>query len=272
MRLVLALAMILSIGGTGGVLAADGDSLDLKRVLRLTESGSRSLRSGNFPKASKQFVKALTIVPDYPDATLGLGHIAMNERRFEEALALFEAARSSYGSLGGALDNVRMDRYDQVQAQIIASRDRIANLERQLARASSGNRGGGFVATQLRTEIMRTEQLVQKLEGFERPELDSPGTVPGEIHFFIGNALLNLNRTDEAIASWNACVEQTPDFPLVHYNLAVAHWQAGRFETALSSLNEAERLGFEGNPNFRVDLETSLARTRPAADLLTTAD
>ena len=59
---------------------------------------------------------------------------------------------------------------------------------------------------------------------------------PGELHFYIGNALFNMNRLDEALEAWETCARMTPRFSLVYNNLAVAYWKKGRLDRAVDRI------------------------------------
>lgn len=242
--------------------ADDTTALDLKRAARFTGQGLRALRSGNLDKARRSYRRALEILPMFPEAHLGLGHVAMREQRFGSALGSFRDASAGYRSMGGSLFELRMERYNEAQRKIPQYRNRLVAMRNELDRFSTGDGRRQHRATmsQLRAEIVRTERLIQQLQAIESPTNDPEDPVPGEIHFYIGNALMRTGHVDEAVESWKLCAERTPSFPLVHYNLAVAYWQLSRPEEARRSLTRAEELGFRGNPDFRAELERSLAR------------
>jgi tetratricopeptide (TPR) repeat protein len=204
-------------------------------------------------KAKSLYGKALKIFPDFPDALTGMGHVAMSERRFGDALLDFEQAKVAYTTFSNALFELQMDRYQHSQGQIAAIRDEIRDVERQIAtRLASGNTG------RLEQHITELEAQIQHLETVKPP--DATGvTEPGELHFYMGNALFNLNKYDEALDEWETCARMTPHFPLVYNNLAVAYWKKGRLDRAVDSLSRAERLGLPVNPAFKSDLVKSAA-------------
>lgn len=252
----------------GGAMAAmdDEDGFDINRALHLSEKGMRALRADNLSKAAKLFDRSLAIVPRYPGALVGQGHIAMRERRFVEALSFFQEAQEGYRVLGDALYEVRLDAFNRAQDRINGLRARMNDIDRFLIRqdniqATSGapTQARNPAVSQMRSERIRLERELDDLRLLRPPVTGGVDPVPGEIHFHIGNALLNMGRLEDAIESWQRCAEKVPDFPLVHYNLAVAYWQLSRHGDAEAALRKSEELGFEGNPNFRRDLEQALA-------------
>ena len=245
----------------GLIAASDVETTDLKRTARLTERGFTALKAGNSAKAAEMYGKALTILPMFPDANLGLGHIAMGERNFAEALRLYERAKAGYLEMGDELFRIRLRKYNQAREEISRQRDRLSALQSEIARAERNSRGGTTQRSvaRVRAEILQGEQAIQQLEAIEMPEHDESEPVPGEIDFYIGNALLNLDRPEDAISSWRECAKKSPQFPLVQHNLAVAYWQVGRLDEALRFAERAEQLGYKAPPGFRADIERSIA-------------
>jgi tetratricopeptide (TPR) repeat protein len=237
-------------------LAGDPSAEDLQRAGRYTNRGTKALTAGNLRKARGNFLDAVKIVPMYPDALTGLGHVAMREREFEAALFSFEQAKYGYSQIGSALFEIRMDRYTQAQEKLLELRHVLAALERRIG--GNGNNGGKGTYP-LSGEVMRVQQTIQRMEAVQPPNASDSARPPGEISFFIGNALMNLNRIDEAVAAWRACARETPSFALVYNNLAVASWIRGEISKAWSYAQRAEELGFRGNPTFRESLEQQLA-------------
>jgi tetratricopeptide (TPR) repeat protein len=215
----------------------------------------QALRTGNVAKAKSLYGKALKTFPEFPDALTGLGHVAMSERRFDEALQDFNDARHAYVSFSGALFELQLERFQHTQEQIGQLRDQIQSMEQLIATrmsSVSGNSG------RLEQHILELQSQIQMLETVKAPDPAS-GAEPGELHFFIGNALVNLDRFDEAVEEWETCARTSPRFALVYNNLAVAYWKKGRLDRALESLARAEQLGLPVNPQFKADLERSAA-------------
>lgn len=219
---------------------------------RYCRFGTRALKAGNIGKARGLFEKAMRVLPAFPDAHMGLGHVAMGDRKFEEALAEYNLARLAYVEFSDALFDLQLRHYDQAQDRISRLRDEVGTYRRMMAARPFGN------TAQMDRGITELEQEIQRLEQVRSPAADAKSReAPGETYFYIGNALFNLSRLDEAVQAWETSAMESPRFSLVYNNLAVAYWKQGRFEEAVNSLNRAERLGLPVNPRFRADLERS---------------
>jgi len=259
----------------------DPTTQELRRASRATTKGNNALETGNLSKAKQQYEKALTVVRDFPDAHLGLGHVAMRERKFQQGLASFERARDGYLEMSHILFIQEQKNYQDAQGKLVELRAQLSALEanmmnRQAAAEQSattnnpdemqrklfGSDSGDQAA------ISRLESQIFQLENLQRPDDSAPDRVPARIHFFIGNALMNLNRTDEAIAAWETCVREEPGFALVYNNLAVAYFRARRFEDAERAIAEAEKRDVTVHPQFKSDL----ARAKGNAGAASTAE
>jgi Flp pilus assembly protein TadD len=138
----------------------------------------------------------------------------------------------------------------EAQKKIIEIQDQIAYLRSTRVATRSPE------AT-IERQIRMLEEEVRRLEASEPPVKEAGHEAPGEVYFFIGNALFNLGRVDEAVVQWERCREKSPKFPLVYNNLAVAYWRSGRREEARQMLARAEELGFPVDPRFKEDLAAS---------------
>lgn len=230
-------------------------TLDIRRTSSLVETGDRAFKSGNTAKAQKSFRKALAVIPGYPAAHLGLGHVAMSEARFEDALAEYTAAEKGYGDLSDIMLDLESKRYGRAQREMRELEDQIRVINDVTLKVSDGTR---------RSKTLQLEERIRALRGMEYPKQEQVYHPPAELYFHVGNALFRLGRAEQALANWETCVAKAPRFPLVHNNLAVVYMQQGRLDEALRSLSRAEELGVTVNPDFKADL---LRRTAHAEDL-----
>ncbi len=152
------------------------------------------------------------------------------------------------------------DNFERARQQLGPLRAEYARLEQATATARVTD-----AAT--RMQMARIEREILRLENVPEPEDASAFRLPPRIHFFIGNALMNLGRQDEAVAAWEECIRENPAFPLVYNNLAVAYWKEGRIAEARAALARAEDLGLEVNPQFKA----ALLRQPPDDETLTDA-
>jgi tetratricopeptide (TPR) repeat protein len=241
----------------GPLAAASPTPRAIREADRYSQFGNKALKTGNARKARSLYDKALKALPDFPDAHLGLGHLAMAESNFATALREYTLARDSYTSMEDSLLELQVLHFTEAQEMIGKLRDGIQQYHQILA---------GRVALDaplLEKRIIEMEAAVQQLEQIKPPRASAANEAPGEVHFFIGNALFNLGRLDEAVSEWDDCARLTPKFPFVYNNLAVAYWKRGELEQARQSLSHAESLGMRVNPNFRTDLERVASAAAP---------
>jgi tetratricopeptide (TPR) repeat protein len=252
------LAILGAIGATSALAQHDIDDHEIQRAQRFASKGSKALRAGNFGAALPMFQKALEAVPAFPDAHMGIGHVALKDRSYERALEAYRSAEQGYTALGEALFRRRVDEYDRAQEQIRNLRQELTELRARANRAGTNESEPGLTAIQI-------EQSISHLELLKRPNPGDHELAPAEVPFFIGNALMHLGRYGEAIDSWRETVRRDPKFAPAYNNLAVAFWKTGRPGQARACVARAEELGVEANPAFKADLERT-GNVRAAAN------
>lgn len=259
MRRILCAFLLLGLGGGGPAPAAEATARTVQQASALCRKGAKSLEAGDKPRASESFEKALAVLPTFPDAHLGLGHIALGEQRFDDALHSYLRARDGYLALGSALQQIREQNYRDTQQQIGQVRDQISSLGRATTNARTDARTEAEIARQLTA----LQDQLRRLEAIEPPRESASAEPPAEVWFFIGNAQFRLERYDEARASWEQSAKLNPGFAQIHNNLAVVYWKAGRFGDAQTELATAERLGFPVNPKMKEDLARASSAAPP---------
>jgi Flp pilus assembly protein TadD len=260
MRRILALLLGLLLGSPGLAFAALGteaNSRTIQQASALCRKGAKSLQQGDKARASESFEKALAVLPDFPDAHLGLGHLAMSEGRFDDALRNYQRARQGYLSFGGILQGLREQNYRDTQERMKQVRDQISSL----GTSSQNARNDPRVEAEITRRLTQLNDELRRLEAIEPPKDNAGADPPAEVWFYIGNAQFRLEKYDEARASWETSAQLNPGFPMIHNNLAVIYWKAGRFNDAQTELATAERLGFPVNPKMKEDLAKASAAT-----------
>ena len=227
-------------------------SREIRQAASLVQRGDRFFKSGNAEKATESFRKALTLIPGYPEAHFGLGHIAMTEERFEDALAEYRSAEEGYSGVSDLMARLQQERYADAQREIRELEDQIRVINDASVKVSESTR------TQ---KTLQLEEKIRVLRAMEYPTTAEAHQPPAQLYFHKGNALFRLQRSEEALADWETCVAQAPEFPLVYNNLAIIYMQQQRFDEAWNSVGKAEELGVTVNPNLKADL---LARAAAA--------
>jgi Tfp pilus assembly protein PilF len=257
-------AAVILVAATGTLGAADVEERALRRAIAEADRGMKALEKGNAKKARESFDRALVAVPDFPQGHLGLGHLAMRERRFEDALTEFRAAESGYKGMSSLTLQLEADRYARSRDELQRLQAELAELDSRAMKNQTSIAGAGPGPSEGQTERQRSQvqARIQALEAMNPPSSTEAREAPAEILFLEGNALFNLKRTSEAVAMWEAALARDPKQPLAENNLAVGYWMTGRLDEARAAMARAEALGFKVNPNFRADLEKAMAARR----------
>lgn len=264
---ILAGVAVVALGALAATAARDVEERDLRMAMRYAQRGLSSLQKGNVARAREDFDRALAKLPGLPDAHTGLGHLAMRESRFDDALREYRLAEEGWKAMASLRLRMETERYARSRDEL----QRLRALQLELAQASGRSQSrqgpsgsGGTGAGQLARQQMELDARVRALESMNVPTADTTTQdPPGDVYFFLGNALFDLKKTDEAIAAWEIAAKAMRKFAPVQNNLAVAYWKAGRLDDAWASLKRAEALGFKVNPSFRADLER--AGTSPSS-------
>lgn len=223
---------------------------DVERAYRFSQRGERALKAGNLDKARGYFQKALEVMPGFSMAHMGLGHVAMQSRQFDAALESYRQAEFGYQEMGDALLELEVDRYSESRTTLVKRQNEVLNLQNMIPRLKTPQQ-----LQMVRSRILSLEDEIRVLEAMPIPTPEAAHEPPARLHFFIGNALINLDRTREAIREYQQCAERSPGFALAHHNLAVSFWKAGELDNARAHLDRAEELGLPVNPELRAQME-----------------
>jgi len=267
MRMHWFFAIAVVMAGFGLSFAADPSSNErtLRQAIGYAQRGSASLQKGNVASARKDFSRSLEMEPQLPEGHLGLGHVAMRERRFEDALREYRLAQQGHRELASLLSIVQVDRYAKSRDQLERLREEQSQLDSEARRievrgaTSTMSSASGMSGGQIERQRVEVDHQIQALESMGTPGEKSVQDPPANFYFFEGNALFNLKRNDEAIAAWETAARRDPRFAPVQNNLAVVYWMKGRVDDARAALARAEALRFAVNPSFRADLEKASA-------------
>ncbi len=257
MRLLLGVAVV-AFGALAARAARDVEERELRMAMGYAQRGLSTLQKGNVARAREDFDRALEKVPGLPDAHTGLGHLAMREQRFDDALQEYRRAEQGWKDMASIRLRMETERFARSRDELQRLRSLQLELTQAASRAQSRSMssvGGGSNLGQVERQQMEVEARIRNLEAMNAPTSGGVEDPPAEVFFFQGNALFDLKRTDEAIVAWEAAAKGMRKSGPLQNNLAVAYWKAGRLDDAWSSLRRAESLGFKVNPSFRADLE-----------------
>lgn len=260
--------LLVAAGAASGTPLASSDATErtLRQAMGYAQRGMQSLEKGNAARAAEDFERALKEIPDLPDARVGLGHVAMQQRRFEDALAAYRGAQDAYRRFAAQKVDLAQDRYSRSIDRIQYLQDQKSGLDKQQRQVDVQGGAMGTGASMDEGKLQRERLEYQREIAQLQTQTQTPPTLaaddsepPASFDFYEANALFNLKRNGEAITAWERAIGKDPNYAVAFNNLAVAYWMAGRLDDARASLSKADALGFKVNPNFRADLDKSIA-------------
>ena len=227
--------------------------------------GSGYQWAGRYDEAIAEYQRALTLKPDFEIAIIHLGNTYFQQGRYREALKEYERyiqdAHSDVERSRGyySIEYVELRRMNIAAAQRAASSGQKYNPK--------GFDQSFFIAIE-KKDLATAAKLKDELEKLQIPARGSRGSQRPLWHFrgmfdlssgrsaeaindfkealtrrpetwnfdafedCLANAYLELARFDEAIAEYERILKLNPNYPLVHYHLALAYERKGQPDQA----------------------------------------
>lgn len=245
-------ALVLTLAGSPA--PGEVSRRDLMKSDQLFQDGVKKLKAGDVGAARGNFEKALAVNPDHGPAQLELGRLSLAEKKYEQALEQLNGAEEIFRRTTASRQEMARKNYQESQRALIDEQARLIQLQQPGPVTNQMNE-----AT-LQQEIRETEERIRKLQAMAPPDTSSLEKPPSDLYFLRGNALMRLDRLDEAIADWESCRDLAPKFGPVYNNLAFAYWKRGRASEARDALAKAEELGVPVNPEFKQKLAEASGR------------
>jgi tetratricopeptide (TPR) repeat protein len=247
MRLLLT-ALALGVLPAAAAIAGDTDTLTAQEYKEAREhyrKGEALLFEEAFAQAAAEFRMATRVDPGFTLAYYGLGQASMLLKRYEDAVAAYEACRDTILDLS-SLDvrekgELRQRRYDE-----------LLDIEAVI------RRWGGPDAPPNET-TMKLEQRRDNLEHQQDKELINIVRVPPELSLALGSAYFRLGRLEDAEREYLAAIEGGEGTGAAQNNVAVIYMMTERYDDARAALRLAEEAGFRVNPRFKEDLKQRIA-------------
>jgi tetratricopeptide (TPR) repeat protein len=229
--------------------APDGQKVMLARSH--FDKGMKLLGKGSEKEGEDELEESLRIFPDFADADIQLGNLAMRRKEYGPALELYVQARTALEHLQGISRQQEVERHRRMQESIDILQERIEQLRRSQRPGDAG---------QIDAATLRMEKLRQEMT--KTAPTDEP-PIPAQLHFLIGTARMSLERYDEAIEDYSRALGLRPGYGEVHNNLAVIYLYRKDYARAWEHLHAAEKAGIRINPQFREEL--AVVSPEPAA-------
>ncbi len=181
-------------------------------------------KQGNYEKAIREFKEAIALEPNYTFALNNLGNVYGKLKQFELALGYFERVvqidptyAPAYYNLGRAQQALKRN------AEAMQSYRRAFELEPYFEEAL-------YNYSILAIQAGQPQQAVDTLKEYINYY---PGNYQG--YFGLGNAYLVLQDFENAITQFKKAGELKPSYLLAFVNLALAQMQAGKVDEAIAT-------------------------------------
>ena len=222
--------------------------------------GNGLLSLGKLAEAMRAYTRATELQPDFAPAHANRGAVFYQQGRWEEAIASLEKALDINPNLLGVYSNLAKIFREQGQLAKAADlefklgnllaqqgqRDEAINCYRQAVESLRGEchmpSVGQAPPTPLLSDLyvnlgilLRQEGQLDRAIGCYRKAIASNRSNPkAEAYFSLGNALLELEKWEEAIASYIEALTIKPDLEGAYQSLGYALGKKGRYEDAIA--------------------------------------
>ena len=218
-------------------------------------AGLGLMSAESWEEAAEEFMAAVAIDPLMAMAHYNLGQCRMNQRRYAEAVAAYDACRTAFEGIGRLSQQEREDRDRQ-------RRDEINELKDDLMRVKYLTGAGDTHASE--TAIgMRMEDRLRQLESMQNKDRAGESKVPAGVSLALGSAYFRQGKLEEAEHEYRRALQLDPKLGAAHNNLAVIYLMTGRVSEADGSMKLAERNGFRVRPAFKDDVRTAKQKSQP---------
>jgi tetratricopeptide (TPR) repeat protein len=171
----------------------------------------RWLQAGDLRAAERNFTSALKQVPGFYPADVGLGYVAFAKKDMKAALLHFDRAVVANPRYAPALAG-------RAEALLVTGQQQEALQSLEAALQADP----GLTALRTRLEVLRFRNQQQDITR--------------------ARSLAESGRVDEARAAYLAAIDDSPQSPFLHRELAEVERRAGNFEAALPHARQASAL------------------------------
>ena len=210
------------------------------------EKARKAFEKRDLAKTVKELEACLKRMPEFSDAHFLLAKVDYLEKRYPEALANMERAKTTFEASNALYFELQGDRFRDLQRLRDEQDVRLGGLRDALSRATTDEQRAA-----IQNQIAQVEQNKDEIQRqlFEPP--DEVAGMPADYHFFHGNILLRLNRLDDAAAQYREALKIKPDHADASNNLASLYLSAGHPKVALEILEQAEAKGAVVNADLK---------------------
>ncbi len=200
----------------------------------------------DYEGARRELAVAIERLPNYSAAHLLLAKTHYVTKEYPAALASVERAEQGWKAFSGLAADIHSDQQDAVYRQRRALNERLIQLRGELSNAQPSPERDRIV-----DQINQLERDLAELDRHQTPVPAAVAGVPAEYSFVHGNILLRMNQLAEAEEQYRRAIAANPKYGEAVNNLASLYYQAGKMQSALTVLEEAEQRGLPINADLK---------------------
>ncbi len=244
MRLQTCCALALCLALAGRASAQLVDDVSHANALTHYRLGEELFRSEQFAKAADEFQVAIKLDPLLTIAHYELGQSYMSLHQYQDAIRAYIGCRTAFQSMAAMIthnDFVADQRRD----------DEVRELKQSIGDIQSNRIR---IATGRDALIARLEHRISELERTKQRGKASYDT-PAEVSLALGSAYFRSGDLPSAEREWKAAANVNSRLGEAHNNLAALYAMTGRKGEAQESVKQAEKSGFQVNPQLKSDIQ-----------------
>jgi tetratricopeptide (TPR) repeat protein len=214
---------------------------------------------GEADLAIVEWRRTLSLQPDHSDAALALAHAYASDGSPQRGLQVLDQFTERSGP-GNAVTSARQQ-ISKEASTIEADRTNIKVANRAATEAKSESAVSPLSVDAETYELLQRARAAREGErfeeavGFYRRVLEAHDGFFPPANLEMSYALINLKRTDEAIAALNALTTKDgAHYPVAYYHLARLYEAQGRLNLAEQNYNQALAVYGNTNPQLLLDL------------------
>jgi tetratricopeptide (TPR) repeat protein len=205
--------------------------------------------AGRLDDAIATYQRALSLRPEYPEAHYNLANALNDSGRPQEAAEHFRVALQTIRGSADVHNNLGI---------ALVAQGKIAEAIAEFRTAVQFEPASAKSHRNLADALAAARQFDEAVDEFRRAARLDP---TGAAHYDLGSLLLELDRTEEAIAAFRASLTLAPNYVPAHNNLGIALGIQGRLDEAIGHFQQALTLQPDSE-DARKNLALALAQKK----------
>jgi len=243
-RPLLGLVLAITLATGGRAFAQVVDDISHTNALVHYRLGEDLMHNEQFEKAAEEFQSAIKLDPLLTIAHYELGQSYMALRRYVEAIRAYVGCRTAFQTMAAMVAHNDFTADQRRDDEIRELKDAIGAVQSGYVKVASGR------------EVV-IAKLEHRLQDLERMKQRGNGTLetPAEVSLALGSAYFRSGDLPSAEREWKAAVNVNSRLGEAHNNLAALYAMTGRKGDAQESVKQAEKSGFQVNPQLKSDIQ-----------------